>query len=283
MFKTIIAQTRFLLRQKAALITFYILLAMVLANFAGNVIVFQGTDVIAMYHPMKLLLLSYNRINWNADNTMLLVQLYPLLVAIPAGLSLARERQIGQDVLMASRIGNLPYRVSKLASAFLTTTIVFSCPFLIEIALNSLSFPLNAQGDLSNVNVFDTEYISMVRNYLFRELYLCSPYLYAVLGTLYFGFLSGLIVASTVALSSVVKVKFRAFLILPAFLFLYASVYLASLLHENGIEMEVAWYHYFLPFNDEIKSPVLFAAVILILLIWSVVSTVLGGIQDCVQ
>ena len=283
MFKATIIQTRFMLKQKTALITFYILLAMVLANFAGNVIAFQGTDIIAMYHPMKLLLLSYNRINWNADNTMLLVQLYPLLVAVPAGLSLARERQIGQDVLMASRMGNLPYRVSKLAAAFLTTMIVFTLPFLVELALNILSFPLNAQGDLSNLNIFSAEYISGVQNYPFRKLYLFSPYLYAILGTISFGLLSGLIAASTVALSSIVKVKFRTFLILPAFLFLYASVYLASLLNENGIELEAAWYHYFMLFDDEVKSPVLFVAVILILLVWSVVGTVLGGTQDCVQ
>ena len=283
MFKATIIQTRFMLKQKTALITFYILLAMVLANFMGNVLAFQGTDIIAMYHPMKLLLLSYNRINWNADNTMLLVQLYPLLVAVPAGLSLARERQIGQDVLMASRMGNLPYRVSKLAAAFLTTMIVFTLPFLVELALNILSLPLNAQGDLSNLNIFSAEYISGVQNYPFRKLYLFSPYLYAILGTISFGLLSGLVAAATVALSSIVKVKVRTFLILPVFLFLYASVYLASLLHENGIELEAAWYHYFMLFDDEVKSPVLFVAVILILLVWSVVGTVLGGTQDCVQ
>lgn len=83
--RTTISQTGYLLRKKNAVIVFYILLAMVLFNYISNVVAFQGRDVLNMYQPMKLLLLSYNRTNYNADMTILLIQLYPLLVVCPAG------------------------------------------------------------------------------------------------------------------------------------------------------------------------------------------------------
>lgn len=75
-----------MLKQKSATLVFYALLIMVLLNFLSNVLKFQGSDVIEMIHPVKLLLLSYNRVNYNADATLLLVQLFPLLVVCPAGI-----------------------------------------------------------------------------------------------------------------------------------------------------------------------------------------------------
>ena len=59
--KVTASQVKFMLRQKNARIVFYILLVMILTNFISNVLMFQGMDVINMYHPMKLLLLSWNR------------------------------------------------------------------------------------------------------------------------------------------------------------------------------------------------------------------------------
>lgn len=66
-------------------------------------IYFQSKDIVEMYHSMKLLLLSYNRTYLNVTNTLLLVQLYPLLVVIPAGFSLAREYQLGTNVFLEHR------------------------------------------------------------------------------------------------------------------------------------------------------------------------------------
>ena len=102
--RTTISQTGYLLRKKNAVIVFYILLAMVLFNYISNVVAFQGRDVLNMYQPMKLLLLSYNRTNYNADMTILLIQLYPLLVVCPAGFALAKEYQTGENVYMTARL-----------------------------------------------------------------------------------------------------------------------------------------------------------------------------------
>lgn len=122
--KATMSQTAFMLKKRESLCVFYILFFMVLINFVGNVLYFQGRDVAEMYHPMKLLLLSYNRTDLNATNTLLLIQLYPLLVVCPAGFSLAREYQRGTRVFLISRLGNDSYQISKYLSVFLTTMIV---------------------------------------------------------------------------------------------------------------------------------------------------------------
>lgn len=67
-FKATIAQTVFLLKKKEAVGVFYVLFFLVIVNFISNVLCFQGRDIVEMYQPMKLLLLSYNRTYWNAAN-----------------------------------------------------------------------------------------------------------------------------------------------------------------------------------------------------------------------
>ena len=142
-------QTKFLLKSKEAMLTFVVLLVIVLSNFIGNVLEFQGMDVTAMYHPMKLLTLSYNKSLYDANTIILFVQLYPILVAFPAGFSYIKECQMREELHLTSRMGKDIYYISKLVAAFLCTIVVFVVPFLLEIVLNCISFPLQAKGDFT--------------------------------------------------------------------------------------------------------------------------------------
>lgn len=274
--KSTIAQTRYLLRRKGAILVFYVLLGMVIFNFINNVVAFQGRDITNMYHPMKLLLLSYNRTNYNADLTLLLIQLYPLLVVCPAGFTLAKEYQIGENVYMTARLGGKVYRYSKITAAFLSTAIVFCVPFLIEIVLNCVSFPLTASGDLSNWSYYESFFIKAVHNYLFSDFYLRAPYLYTVMGTLIFGILSGLLGAFTVAFSSVVKIKYNVFLFLPIFLLLNSSIMFSP---EEGASFR--WYDFVLIFDEQEKNIPVFAAGILIIVIFTWIAAIISGRKDC--
>lgn len=274
--RTTISQTGYLLRKKNAVIVFYVLLAMVLFNFIRNVVTFQGRDVLAMYQPMKLLLLSYNRTNYNADMTILLIQLYPLLVVCPAGFSLAKEYQTGENVYMSARLGGKEYKYSKITAVFLATAIIFWVPFLIEIALNCIAFPLQATGDLSNWGYYEKSFAEAVHNYLFSGFYLRAPYFYAVVGTLLFGVLSGLLGAFTVAVSSVVRVKYNVFLFLPVFLLLNLSAMLSP---SEGASFR--WYDLLLMFNEQEKNIPVFAAGLLAVIIFSVAAVITSSRKDC--
>ena len=81
--KVIEKQTIFLLKQKEASLTFILLLAVVLGNYITNVLTFRGTDVSQMYQPMKLLALSLNKVYFSANIQLLIVMIYPILVAVP--------------------------------------------------------------------------------------------------------------------------------------------------------------------------------------------------------
>lgn len=56
-----------------------------LGNYITNVLTFRGTDVSQMYQPMKLLALSLNKVYFSANIQLLIVMIYPILVAVPAG------------------------------------------------------------------------------------------------------------------------------------------------------------------------------------------------------
>ncbi len=271
-FQTIIHQTAFRLKKRSSLCVFGLLICLVLVNFIRNVLAYQGRDVADMYQPMKLLLLSYNQINVNADLFLLLIQIYPLLVVIPAGFSMAKEYQSGQEIYMVARMGRRGYQYSGLAAVFLTTFLLFTVPFLLEILLNCLSFPLEASRDLSNLGRFDASYEAEVRQYLFRSLYLYSPYLYAIFMSVRFGLISGLLGVFTAACSLVVRVKYSVFLFLPVFLLLQGTVFF-----NHG-----PWYHYLSIFNGQIKEHRWFLAACALLVVVSVGMAVYSSRKDSI-
>lgn len=282
--KAVAAQIRFLLKRNSAIITFFILLAMVLFNFISNVLTFQGKDVVEMYHPMKLLLLSWNQTYLTADRILNFIQLYPLLVVCPAGFALASERQTGEDILLAAKLGNIPYRFSKILAVFVVTMIVFTLPCLIEIGLNCLAFPLSAAGDLTNLNCYQEEYFQITESYLFTGLYRLSPYIYAVAVTFLFGILSGILGAFTAAISAVFYIKYRILLFLPVFALLNITIMISDWLHRHNSSVSAAWYSYFLMFVDgKTLYGWAFALVVLLLILLTAAGTYIGGKKDCVR
>ena len=224
MIQAIKSQVAFAMKQKAAILTFYLLLTLVLLNFTTNVFAFQGSDVIEMYHPAKMLVLSYNRIYYNADMTLLLVQLYPVIVVCPAGFTLISEKNRKTDTLLIARMGSKKYYVSKVAASFIVTSLVFVIPTLIELVLNCISFPTAATGDFINLNQYNPRYVEMVSHYTFAELFKIDSYLYSVISTLFFGVFSGILGMFTVALSMILKVRYKIFLFLPVFVLLNISL-----------------------------------------------------------
>lgn len=266
---------KFLLGKTSSKITFFSLFLVMLLNFVSNVLYFRGYDVIAMFHPMNILSLSYDRTAHNAGTALLLVQLLPLLVGWPAGLALAADRGLGADTMLVARLGRKLYVTSKLTAVFIATAIVFSVPFLLEIVLNCLSFPLTATGNLARIDAFDSDYAEMLGNYLCPWLYRFSPYLAAVLGTIGFGLFAGLLACVTASLSLFVRIRFRVFLLLPVFILLYAITSLESI--------ELAWYNYIFFFSDAPKIPLYWFSLCAALVCFCVAAAWYGCRKDCLK
>lgn len=273
--RTTWTHVKFLLGKTSSKITFFSLFLVMLLNFVLNVLYFRGYDVIEMFHPMNILSLSYDRTAHNAGTALLLVQLLPLLVGWPAGLALAADRGLGTDTMLVARLGRKLYVTSKLTAVFIATAIVFSVPFLLEIVLNCLSFPLTATGNLVRIDAFDSDYAEMLGNYLCPWLYRFSPYLAAVFGTIGFGLFAGLLACVTASLSLFVRIRFRVFLLLPVFILLYAITSLESI--------ELAWYNYIFFFSDAPKIPLYWFSLCAALVCFCVAAAWYGCRKDCLK
>lgn len=276
--RTTRSQIVFLLRQKEAVFTFCVLMLLVLVNFVDNCQEYQGFDVMALAHTTKMGLLSFNRMGYKADLSMIFIELYPLLVVCPAGFILAKERGTQEHVLMITRMGSGTYYFSKLLSAFVVTAVVFAIPFLTEIVLHVIAFSTRPMGDLSNWSYYSEEYIELVRNYMFSDLFVRSPYLYAVVKVLLFGLFSGLMGAFGVAVSALYRVKFRITVFLPTFLLLNLSVYAEVIFGE--MEKSVAWYDFVMLHEEHVLNLQVFLVALVLVFLVSVGGTFWAARRD---
>ncbi len=150
-------QITFLLKQPESKITFILIMLFVLTNYIGNVIAFSGLDIAESYRFIKLITNSFSNTNDSADILILFNSIYPLLVTLPAGLSIIKEQQSHENVYIISRIGKNKYYLNHIISCFITTSIIFFIPFFIEIIYTVLSFPLDSSLDPMEVLLYTTD------------------------------------------------------------------------------------------------------------------------------
>ena len=149
------------------------------------------------------------------------MQLFPFLAVIPASFVLLENRETRYEIYICSRIGKQRYHFSATISAALTTFVVFFLPFLLEIALNVLAFPLQAFGDPSNLSCYDPLYLKIVSRYFWPSLYVKMPYLYAVLNVVVVSLTSAVIGLLPFAIGGFLKGKYKLVLFLPTYLLFY--------------------------------------------------------------
>lgn len=213
MWRNICNQCRLLAESWNVLIVFITINILVLINYVTNVNLYQGRDVVVMYHPMRLLTLTQD-----SATGLLLVELVPILCVLACGFSYIKAKNTGAEVFELSRCGATQYYTSKIIAVFIVTMVIFTFPMFMEMVLNALSFPLNATGDLSNQTAYTETSNEMIREYLFWEIYKISTYLYPIVGIFMFGVWMGVLAAFVVALSFLPFVKARLILFLPLYI-----------------------------------------------------------------
>lgn len=254
-------QWRMIWERKIATIILFLLFCLILVNYFNNVMTYKGTDIVDMYHPMKLLTLS----NYS-EFCFYLLQYYPLLVVIPAGFSLFADKRFNQYIFIQSRVGARNYYLGKIIAVFLVNFTVFTIPFLVEILLNCIAFPLAATGDPSNLGYYNETYIEITNTYLFSSLYNQSPYLYAVFFTLVFGVFSGMLATFTIAISTF-PIRFKVLLFLPVYLLLHGVGMLKQIV--PSITFETNYFYnlgFYYPVQNATDSLIAFLSFIVLLL-----------------
>ena len=140
-------QTAGILRKKTAAVTYLLLMGFVLVNFFLNL--WQNHEaqyVTQMFDPVKILTLS----DWSYSGFYMRTY-FPLLVVLPTACSYLSDRQTRMQVYMEARTGRTSYWMGKFLAVFLATFIIFTLPFLLELALKKgvlISFDPNLRFSL---------------------------------------------------------------------------------------------------------------------------------------
>ena len=213
--KDIVSQLKIMTNKKGFQTTFLLLCFYALGTSVMEAILQRGTEVTWLYHPASL-----TALNDNLEISGYFIQCYPFLAVLPACFSLFHDRQLGVDVMMKSRMGDRKYYWSKAIAAFCLSFFTFTVPFLLELLLNVLIFPLEASRDISGWSPYLDGYLDLSREYLLADLFFENQYLYCIAIILLIGLFSGC--ASVLVLGiSCFRIKYKVFLFLPVYLVMY--------------------------------------------------------------
>ncbi|MFI3326298.1 MAG: hypothetical protein R3Y35_09005 [Clostridia bacterium] len=221
--KSVYTQIKILLNQKLAIITFFLMLILVLYNYFNNIYINLGKDVIELFQPMLITTISgYKNISFY------FMQYFPFMVILPASFSYMLDKSANTTIFLELRVGKKYYYIGKVIAVFLVTFLVFTIPLLLEILLNLIAFPIQANGDPNGFPIYSDTFISTVDSWFLPSLYVISPVLYTVTFTIIFGLVCGLLSVFTLAISTLDLIKFKIILFIPIYLLFILLIFIES-------------------------------------------------------
>lgn len=250
MLNSIHTQIKIILEKKIAIVVFFTLMLMVLANYFENIKLYHGQDTNVLIHPMRMLMLSADEYDTSSLKFVFL-QFYPILVILPAGFSYVTDVFNRTDIYLISRYGKKKYFLGKMIAVFIVTFVVFSVPFFTEMLLNVIAFPSEANGNFANAGLYEDLYVQQAERYLYLGMYIISPYLYAFITIFIFGIVSSVLSVFTLALSIFIN-KYKVFLLFPVYLLLYGLGALYSII--PGASIHTSHFEYFALFDASQKN-----------------------------
>ncbi|MBQ3515441.1 MAG: hypothetical protein IJA32_16865 [Lachnospiraceae bacterium] len=215
MVKSIKMQMYEMLRKKTVVCTFFILLTFVMVNYYSNLNRYADIQYVTqMQDPIKLLTLS----TWSSRGYFLMVYL-PILIVFPTACSYITDRDTRVKIYIESRVGGRNYWYGKLISVFLTTFLIFVIPFIMEIVLSCVCFDISAVGDPSNFSYIQT--VENENQYMFSTLWLSSRVLYAVVMTIIWGIINGILAIFNFSLTTLPFFKYKILTFFPIYILFY--------------------------------------------------------------
>lgn len=230
MIRSITTHTARILKTGASICTFGILFGLVLYNFIiqtiNNSLIGEASQ---MYDPILTSILSEGSFMTNMDEdgqiqslaTQFLFVIYPVLVAFPITSLWISDRGSGMVNYFDQRSGRTAFWFGKTAAVFIATFIIFTIPFLLEILLGVLCFPVSAQG---SPGVDYIQHLPDEKMFFWAGLLGKSRILYAVVMILLFGAASGVFGVFGYAFSTFSFMRFRILNFLPVFILLYGGI-----------------------------------------------------------
>jgi len=246
--------------KKTYMFVVLLIFGLIFTNFLINVFTFRGTDVVDMYDPMKLLTISH----WSSLSS-LFTQFYPLLVVLASGFSLFHDKETEMITYWFARVGRRAYYIGNIVASFIAAFLLFTVPFLIEVVLNCISFPLNANGDPSGISSYLGDIGQVTRNYLLFPLYYQNTFLYIVVSIFMLGLVSGILAVFTNAFAFF-PLKFKILLFLPVYVLLFCLSNVGKLIN---LDIYTNYSYYISAYDSSFKSGIAFAWLLILVSLFS--------------
>lgn len=215
LFKSVKSQTLYIMQKWTFILTWYIVCGFVIVNFIHNIIVNSERQFISqMYDITKIITLS----DWSPSGYFFMIY-YPILVVLPTSAIMLDDRNSKMQLYLLGRMGRKNYYIGKIISVFISTFILFTLPFLMELLLEITCLHLDAHGDPSNFPYYQTA--GKINEYFCSGLYMKNKILYAFVMVAIFGVISGILAMFNFAISTMNFVKYKIFTLIPVYLLLY--------------------------------------------------------------
>lgn len=246
-------------RKKSVIFVYFGLLGFVIFNFVSNVLTYSKIGYISqMYDPIKTLTMADSSVSG-----FFLRNYYPLLLVIPTACAYLTDRNTRMQVYIQARVGSVNYWYGKVIAVFLTTILLFTIPFLLELLLNCICFSMQSMGDPS-----DAEYTQFRPNeniYFWSGLYFKNRVLYGIACILMIGIASGILAVFNFSVTTLPIMKFKVFAFFPVYIlfFLISSA-------EKYFSLKYTTYYFYILSMFDIKNknfPVYFVFLLLLLCI----------------
>lgn len=180
--------------------------------------------------------------NGRSDSWMYLEQLFPFLIVLPFGFVYLDEKKSGVSLYIQTRGERKAYYYSQLIACFIGTTMVILIPFLINILLNGILFPINGNDYISSYNAYDYNWCSQIvgdgfrsntifHGFILKSIAVDHPQLYNVIYAFIAGISSGIMGMFVYAISLLVQ-KNRIWVLIINYLFFTVFAVLDRVMEE---------------------------------------------------
>lgn len=171
---------------------------------------------------------------------------FPFLVIFPYSMSFFDESKEGTILYVQARNGRKQYYVSQLITCFIGGFIMLCIPFMVNILLNTIIFPANANDYISTYDQYTDNWSGCItgsnivfpvisKGYILKNIYINNPQLHNVLFAMLSGLIAGVMSMLAYAFSIFIK-KSRLFIFLMMYIFFQIFAMIDSVLFERWDE-----------------------------------------------
>lgn len=173
----------------------------------------------------------------------------PFLIIFPFSMSFYEDCLSGANIYYQTREGRKKYYFSQMLTCFIGGMVIIGIPFLLNILLNTIIFPLEGNDYVTTLNKYFIGWSANVtgssvilktisKGFILKKLYINYPQFYNVAITISASIIAGVMSVATYTFSLIVR-KNRIFIFLFSYIFFQLFAMIDSVLYSRWSETNV--------------------------------------------